>query len=126
MRADVAIPIVEAVERCLQPPCSFYRQVVERLLQGPEEAFDAPVHPGTPEVDALMAYAQAAKGRAEHERGEYAFIVGTNSARFAKVADRQAQVSQQGPRRFVGQHAQRHYVARAVIDRAEDHMQLAA
>ena len=73
----------------------------EQTFDGPDEAFDAAVLPGTAGIAVLQANPHTPQGQAKQLRREHRFVVGTQESRTAVVAAGRDEVAPDSQRRLI-------------------------
>lgn len=125
VRSQFVVPMAEVDQQCIDSAPVPQAQPLEHAFQGSEQALNAPVLPGAVNVTALMGNAQPLQTPREHPSGEAGFVVRAHKSRPSPLRDGQTQVSQQRPAAFVRKPSKPHSQPAAVIDDAQDGVNLA-
>lgn len=124
MRPHEVVEETELAERDAQRSEALDLQLVELALERQEQPLDAAVLPRAARIAALMADAGEPQRRSEDVRHEHRLVVRAQETRLAVVSDGQEQMAEQRPGQLVRQCCQREQGARAMINQAEDGMNL--
>ncbi len=124
VRPNVVVPKPELTQRNIQHLESRDLPLIEFLLQRPEQSFDPSVLPRATGIAALMSNPGQRQHNAKHPACKTRFIIRAHCTRLTVLSYRQKQMPEQSPRSFVRQGRQRQQPPAAMIDEAEDHVQL--
>lgn len=126
MWAGVVVPEPELRQRLFQHLEIWYHPVIELLFQGEKEPLDPAVHPWAMQIGGLMPDAEGAQSEAKEGGREDALVIGTDDLRRAMFLEDIEQHAKNGNSGFCFQGFEYEVGARAVIDRAQNHVDMAA
>jgi hypothetical protein len=120
MGANVVEEVPYVVKRVLQSGWAVNVDLPDVRFDATKEAFDSTVAPRGANRDALVTNADQLQERREHRAFEDELVICSYGARFAMLADGQAQVANQRPAALVDHRCQLRADPRTVIDDAQN------